>query len=162
MKLINSAIGKLILFWLIPFHVLAQNNTVSGGGSAAGSGGSSSFSIGQIASGTISGTNGSAIQGMQQPIEITVITGAADIQINLTAKVFPNPATDFLILSIKNPQLNQYSYVLSDLHGKVFQQSRLFDSKTTIQLSRLNAGTYFLKISKGTAAVKIFKIIKSK
>lgn len=162
MKHVNTIVGTLVLLWFIPLTILAQNNTVAGSGSASGSGGSSTFTVGQISSGTVSGTNGSATQGVQQPIEITVITGITDRDIDLTARIFPNPATDFLILSIKHPQLIKFSYVLTDLQGRVLQQNKLTDSKTNIPLAGLNAGAYFLKVSKEGGTVKTFKIIKNK
>jgi len=49
------------------------------------------------------GTNGSAAQGVQQPYEISVVTAieeAMDISIEMV--VYPNPATDFFKLRIKN------------------------------------------------------------
>jgi hypothetical protein len=43
----------------------SQNSTLSSGGQATGTGGSVSYSVGQIAYSSLSGTNGSLIQGVQ-------------------------------------------------------------------------------------------------
>jgi hypothetical protein len=55
---------------------LAMQNTISSaGGNAKGSGGSASFTVGQIFYTKLSGTNGSVVQGIQQPYEISISKG---------------------------------------------------------------------------------------
>lgn len=81
----------------------AQNTISASGGNASGSGGSVSYSVGQIVYTTNTGTNGSAAQGVQQPYEISVVTANEEaLDISLEMVVYPNPATDFVKLRIKN------------------------------------------------------------
>jgi hypothetical protein len=88
-------------FWTIA--VQAQNTIPATGGNATGSGGSVSYSIGQITYNTFSGTNGSVAQGVQQPFEISVVTGIHKaFDIDLIFSAYPNPATDFVTLKIGN------------------------------------------------------------
>ena len=80
----------------------AQEAIPASGGDATGSGGSVSYSYGQVVYFTNTGTNGSVIEGVQQPYEISIVTGiqqASDIKLFCT--VYPNPATDLLTLEVE-------------------------------------------------------------
>ena len=67
----------IVIFFLlcIPTIGHAQQTTISSGGDAAGIGGKVTYSVGQVAWNILTGTNGSVIQGVQQPYEISVISG---------------------------------------------------------------------------------------
>ena len=52
----------------------AQTSVNAIGGDATGSGGSVSYSVGQVVYTTNKGTNGSVVEGVQQPYEILVVT----------------------------------------------------------------------------------------
>ena len=79
----------------------AQSTIPASGGNASGIGGSVSYSIGQVVYTKFTGTNGSSTQGVQQPFEISVITGIEEARdISLEIVVFPNPATDFIKLVV--------------------------------------------------------------
>ena len=67
----------LSIFFLLGFciaTVQGQQTIPATGGNASGSGGSVSYTVGQILSSSISGANGSVVQGVQQPYEISVVT----------------------------------------------------------------------------------------
>ena len=75
--------------------VCAQEGILPAGGNASGNIGSASYSIGQVFYITSSGTNGSVAQGVQQPYEISVITGMDEFKdMKLECYAFPNPATN--------------------------------------------------------------------
>ena len=68
----------------------AQEAIITSGGDASGSTGSVSYTIGQVVYTTNTGTNGSAAQGVQQPYEISVVTGLEEAKgINLDFSVYP-------------------------------------------------------------------------
>jgi hypothetical protein len=140
----------------------AQNNIVSSGGQASGTGGSVSYTIGQIAYSSLSGTNGSLIQGVQQPYEISIVTSVQELAIDLKAQVYPNPTTDQLILSIKNQELKNLQYVLVDIQGKRLKSDLINNIATNINVSKLNNGTYFLRILSNNKQIKTFQIVKNK
>ncbi len=82
---------------------LAQDVISASGGDASGNGGSGSYSIGQLFFMTHAGADGSVAGGVQQPWEISVVTGIHEATgINLVVSAFPNPAIDFLKLSVKD------------------------------------------------------------
>jgi len=147
--------------------VFAQEAMPVSGGDASGSGGSASFTVGQVVYTTNTGTTGSVAQGVQQAYEIFVITGAPEIKgINLTCSVYPNPATDYLKLSVKDMDKENLSYVLYDLKGKVLETNPVRDIETTINMGTLVSGTYFLKLvqvkNASSQEVKTFKVVKIK
>ena len=141
----------------------AQTSVNATGGNASGSGGSASYSVGQLAYTTNTGTNGSVSEGVQQPFEISVVTGieeAKDIFLNVSA--YPNPTTDYLELKVENLQLSELSYKLYDISGIVYQNKEIGNSITKIEMQNLPQGIYFIKvIDTKNKEFKTFKIIKN-
>ncbi len=140
----------------------AQEAIPTTGGNASGSGGSASYSVGQVFYTTNTGTNGSVAQGVQQPYEITVVTGLEEAKgINLILSAYPNPTTDFFTLKVKNYDNINLSYQLFDMNGKLLESKKLTGNQTSIVISNLVPATYFLKVAQSNKEVKTFKIIKT-
>jgi hypothetical protein len=150
----------LLLCSTVKLH--AQNNTVSSGGQASGTGGSVSYTIGQIAYSSLTGTNGSLIQGVQQPLEISVVTSITDLQIDLKAQVYPNPTTDQLVLNVGTDDFKNLRFVLVDLQGKVLKTDRIINATSTLDISKYSIGTYFLRVLSKNKQIKTFQIVKNK
>ncbi|RLD56213.1 MAG: T9SS C-terminal target domain-containing protein, partial [Bacteroidetes bacterium] len=83
MKIRNFMIVALLFLGLS--NLQAQEVIPATGGEASGSGGSASYTVGQVVYTTNTGTNGNSVsQGVQQPYEISVVTGIAEAKdINL-------------------------------------------------------------------------------
>ena len=140
----------------------AQESVNATGGDASGSGGSASYSVGQVTYQTHSGTNGSVAQGVQQPYEISVVTGLEEAKgINLSVTAYPNPTTDYLTLEVKDIELSMFHFQLYDMQGKLLQNEKITGTKTSIVMSNLVPATYFVKVIQGNKEVKTFKIIKN-
>jgi hypothetical protein len=152
----------LLIFLLGSFKLQAQNNTVSGGGQASGTGGSVSYTVGQIAYAALTGTNGSLIQGVQQPYEISIVTSLEDLAIDIKAQVYPNPTTDQLVLSVGTEDYKNLRYLLVDLQGKVIKTDRIINSNSTLDVTKLSNGTYFLRVLSNNKPIKTFQVIKNK
>jgi len=147
-------------FCLTLTHAQANLSTI--GGEVSGSGGSVSYSIGQVVYTTITGTNGSVAQGVQQPYEISVLTGLEEaIGINLSLLAYPNPTTDYLTLEVKEFELSNLHFQLYDMNGKLLQSEIISANQTNIVVSNLAPASYFLKVIQGNKEVKTFKIIKN-
>ena len=139
----------------------AQTAVTATGGDASGSGGTVAYSVGQVVYTTNTGTNGSVAQGVQQPFEISVVTGIEEAKgINLMVSAYPNPTTDFLTLKVENYDNTNLSYQLLDMNGKLLESKKLECNQTSIVMSNLVPVTYFLKVIQGEKEVKTFKIIK--
>lgn len=142
--------------------VHAQNAIPATGGNASGAGGTSSYTIGQVFYRTISETSGTITQGVQQPYEILVVTSVEKaLEIILECSVYPNPATEFLTLRVKNYDKENLTYRLYDIKGTLIENTRILDNDTQISMVNLTSGTYLLKITDNKKEVKTFKIIKN-
>jgi hypothetical protein len=126
-----------------------------------GSNGSVSYTVGQVVYTTNSGEEGSVAQGVQQTYEIYVITGTDLLpSATLSCKAFPNPVTDFLILGMEVIEIKSFSYLLSDINGKVIGTGKITNEQTKIQMGAYRSGNYFLQVLLGNDAFKTFKIVK--
>ena len=141
----------------------AQTAVPATGSNASGSGGTVSYSVGQVVCTTnTGGSNGSVAQGVQQPFEISVVTGLEEAKgINLSVSAYPNPTTDFLNLKVGNYDNTNLSYQLFDISGKLLETKKLEGNQTNIVMSNLVPATYFVKVTDGNKEVKTFKIIKN-
>lgn len=146
--------------------VKAQDAVPASGGNSTGAGGTVSYSIGQIVYTTDTGTNGSVTKGVQQPYEISVITGVAThLKLNLSCKVYPNPASSILTLEVENLDKENLSCQLYDIKGKLLEIKSVEGRETNILLDNLPAATYLLNVvqinhSSQPIEIKSFKIIK--
>ena len=141
--------------------VQAQEAILATGGNASGSGGSVSYSVGQVVYGTNTGSSGSVAQGVQQPYEISVVSGIEQGKgINLICMAYPNPTTDLLTLKIENYNNKGLSYLLYNVNGRLMESKKLTGNKTTISMANLAPAAYFLKVLDNQKEVKTFKIIK--
>jgi len=142
--------------------VQAQTSIPASGGNASGGGGTVSYTVGQIVYTKNNGSNGSSIQGVQQPYEISVVTGIeAAKDISLEIMVYPNPATDFVKLKIKNYEVLNLRYQLYDINARLLQDSKVEGNETNIVMSNYVSTTYFLKVTDNNKVIKTFKIIKN-
>lgn len=152
-----------ILLISIGLTGFSQTSISTSSGTAKGSGGTASYTIGQVAYVYISGTNGSATQGVQQSYIITAQSGLEEKWIDLSISAYPNPATDILILKIENfdSKASRFNYVFYDMNGILLQTSRIENEETTIMVGNLLSGIYFVKVTDTYGEIKTFKIIKN-
>ncbi|KQB37161.1 T9SS type A sorting domain-containing protein [Flavobacterium aquidurense] len=142
-------------------NTYAQQTVVVSGGNATGAGGSSSYSIGQTVYTSLTGATEYILQGIQQPYEIATLGNDEFTGINLVMSAYPNPTTDILNLVVVNDKLNDLSYNLFDINGKIISgNSKITSSETSISMQKLNQGIYFLAINDHNKTIKTFKIIK--
>ncbi len=152
----------IVLLGLFGRYIHAQETTDAAGGNASGSGGSASYSIGQTVYTTHIGANGSVAQGVQQPYEISIVTGIKDAKdISLSFVVYPNPTTDLLKLKIDAYPNQDLAYHLYQINGKILETRKLEDIETSISMAHLASGVYFLKITEVDKDIKTFQIIKN-
>jgi len=140
----------------------AQSDIVASGADGTGSGGSISFSVGQVAYTTNTGSGISEAQGVQQPFEITVITSIEnDEKVALEISTYPNPTTDNLTLKVETEEVGNLNYQLFDLSGKLLESKKITNHQTTISMNGLAASTYLLNVISNGENIKTFNIIKN-
>lgn len=158
----------LILFLtLFPYlYSISQEAVSAGGGTAVGAGGTVSYTIGQLAYTSIEGASGSLYQGIQYPYEISIVTEMPEGKhVILHFETFPNPTSDYLILSIDGELDGEYNYRLFDVAGKLVEDKSITFNQSKIEMKQLVTGVYILKVFAsnidGLVIVKTFKIIKN-
>ena len=119
-----------------------------------------SFSVGQVAYTSKTGSNESVTEGVQQPFEVSVIIGVDVSTIKLSLSAYPNPTTDYLTLEIDDNELGELNFELLDVAGKLVQQGQMMGQRTQIALHNLASSTYLLKINNNSNLVKTFSVIK--
>ncbi len=162
-------LSVIVLFGALLPNIQAQQAITATGGNASGSGGSASYTVGQVVYSANAATNGySVAHGVQQPFEISVVTGIEQMDINLECAVYPNPTTNYLILKIDDNMVQamhaspQQSllYQLFDTNGKMVTTEKIMTAETKIKTGKLVQGSYLLQIIGNNKTVKTFKIIK--
>lgn len=162
MRQLKLKLSAVLMLGLGLTGLQAQTSINATGGNASGSGGSVSYSVGQVVCTTSTGTNGSVVQGVQQPYEISVVTGLDEaIGINLSVTAYPNPTADYLTLEVKEFELSNLHFQMYDMSGKLLQSEKITGNQTSIVMSNLVPAIYFVKVFKGNREVKTFKIIKN-
>jgi hypothetical protein len=155
MKKMTLVAGLLLATQLM----YSQQTIPATGGDATGSGGSSSYTVGQLVYTTSTG-GGSVIQGVQQSIELFTLSNPELTTVNLSAVIYPNPTSDYVMLKISDTALYNLSYHLVDINGKAISNGSLTNGDTQINMQQLAVGMYILKVSQNNQELKTFKIIK--
>lgn len=160
MKNKNKKSYILLLLGLVFCSAQAQQASLATGGLASGSGGSVTYSIGQLAYVTDTGSSGNSCQGVQQAFEITTLGNDNYTGIQLMM-VYPNPTTEFVKLQIADIAIENLSYQLFDIQGKEIINNAISNSETQINLQSYPQGAYIMKVSNNNKLLKTFKIIKN-
>ncbi len=157
-RIVFSIIGVLVSILLNAQSAIPA----TGGNISIGGIGSVSYTVGQVVYTTNSDeTSGSVSQGVQQPYEISVVTGIEEaLGISLEIMVYPNPATDFLTLKVMNYDKENLSYWFYDFNGNLLQNKKVEDNECNVSMQNLLSGTYILKVTDNIKVIKTFKIIK--
>jgi hypothetical protein len=139
----------------------AQEAVSAAGNEAGGTGGTCSYTIGQIAYTSNTGTSGEVNQGVQQPYEILTTVGIEDKHITLELAAFPNPTNGSMTISVSEHTQGKLSYQLFNVQGKLLEEKEIIQHETTVSMERLASASYLLKITDNGQLVKEFKIIKN-
>ncbi|MBT8231312.1 MAG: T9SS type A sorting domain-containing protein [Saprospiraceae bacterium] len=157
-----KALFTLIFLCTGIFYSNAQEILAVTGGDAFGNGGSSSYTVGQQFFGFKTDGTNTVIEGIQHPIEISVITGTEnDLVLNLNLSVYPNPTAQLLNLEIIDYNKEKLKFQLFDFQGKLIDDQFITGSITKIFLGNLIPSTYLLKVVDQNQSFKSFKIVKN-
>ena len=152
----------MILCLISSIIVNAQSGANAAGINATGSGGKVSASIGQVFTNTNSSGSNYAVEGVQQPYEISVITSNEEIsELTEQITVYPNPFIDAVNIKFGKGHGSNNSYVLMDMNSKPVKQGMIDADETVIDGAFLAKGTYILSILDQNTLAKSFKIIKN-
>lgn len=129
------------------------------GGEATGAGGSSSYSVGQLLYTYHEGA-GTVAQGVQQSIELYTLSNHELTGLTLTAMSYPNPVSNYVVLSFTEAILEDLGYAVYDLQGRLLLQGEVVSTRTKINVQGLGKGAHVLKVYRNKQELKTFRIIK--
>ena len=155
---------KLIFMFLLSFAltgIKAQQGTTAAGGEASGTGGTVSYSVGQVSYSNITNSNGYINEGVQQPYEFFTVGIATNNNITLSYTAYPNPTGAIVNLKIENESLENLSYQLYDISGKLLMNQKITSNITSITMGSFASANYLLKITDNNKEVQTIKIIKN-
>jgi hypothetical protein len=151
------------LLFLLSFQLMAQESVLSASNNATGTGGTVSYSVGQVAYNTNTGTTGTTMEGVQQPYEILFLDGIeAGRGISLECIVYPNPASACVKLKIENYRTIGVTLNcrLTNMNGLLLRDMNISGDETIIPADDLAPATYLLTIFGDGIAWQTYKIIK--
>ena len=151
----------LIAFVLLGTHSIYSQETITTSGGEATGNGTVSYSVGQIVYTTHTGSSGTISQGVQQSIELSVLSNPEVTAVTLSAITYPNPTSNYVVLSLKDMSLTKLSYALYDLQAREVSKENIQQEETKIAMQILATGTYLLKVNQKNQTLKSFKIIKN-
>ncbi len=127
-----------------------------GGGILKSANGSIAFNAGEY----VMLPNGDA--NMKTGFQNMVFTSVGEMVKNIyKINVFPNPATDFLTVSVKSIDNQNYTLFLYDIWGRLIQTKTIENGNTQIAITNCASGIYMVKItSLDNQLLKVFKIVK--
>ncbi len=144
---------------LLTFALKAQQVVAPAGGEYTGDNKSISWTLGEVVIATFSAEDLILTQGFHQSgLIITTVEEVSDMGFGIAA--YPNPATDFVTISLKELPSEATTFGLFDSSGRKLLSGELISREKTLSLGSMDSGVYFLRISKGNQHVKTFKILK--
>ena len=162
----RQARSIICIVGLLPAYagMQAQSAVSAAGGDITGTGGSVAYTIGQVAYTNFGGESGNINLGAQQP-NLFLTVGTSDLDITLSASVFPNPANSSTSLKLEGPGISpiedDLSLNLFDLNGKLISQQVILSNLTTIPMDHLTEGVYVIQVTRKNIEIKSFKVFKS-
>lgn len=157
----KKMITSIAFFLLVLGGLHAQQSVPASGGEATGNDGTLSYSVGQVAYTAQTGSGGSLVSGIQHVYEISSVTSVEDLLKDATLTAYPNPAVDYLNLTIEDASYESMDYQLIDMKGVAVLAGEIGAPTTTIAIERIPSATYFLHVSINQKIIKSFKLIKN-
>jgi hypothetical protein len=74
-------------------------------------------------------------------------TGVEQIFPDAEIRLFPNPSSQVINLEIQSIEFREVKIDLFDIYGRIIYKSKIDEPNTTLNVSSLEAGNYFLRIS---------------
>ena len=152
-------LALLALLCMNTFFVFGQESVNTSGGDISSSTGAVSYSVGQSIYGIVNGTGGSMTQGVQQPYKV-VVSNVGDVGVEINLSILPNPTSDFLHLTFEEYINYKASFQLIEGRGNIIQKALVQNMVTSLDLSALASGIYYLQVATESEIIKSFKIIK--
>ena len=154
----------LILFFSFSIQIIAQDldHYVIGsdGGHSRNNQFSLDYTIGEVVTefGEDTLNNVHLTQGFQQTM-LAIVSVEEHVQ-DIEIDVYPNPAVDYLNVSIPTLQ-EDMQFALFDMQGKLIEQQKINNQAFTIGFSNMSTGNYLLVFSNKDQRIKTLQVQKT-
>jgi hypothetical protein len=138
----------------------AQESVNAGGGDVVEPEIIIAYSIGEVFYDPIAYAGGSLTPGIQQAYEIAFVSALPEVKAGLQIRAYPNPATDYLLLSFPGYKSEKHTMTLFDPSGRNIYLDEIKNELSRLEVQNLAPGTYFLQIANKEQIIQLFKIIK--
>lgn len=136
----------LIICIFYKFKLFTQETISTIGADITETNGSISYTLGQTFFEANSGAKGSLNQEIQQPYEILTSDVSSYTTITLTAKAYPNPTSNQLILSIDDYKKYELLDVLTDINSRILKNAKISDKNTSIPMELYKQEDYIINV----------------
>jgi hypothetical protein len=152
-------INLVMLLCLVTCSLYSQEVVSTSGGQVENSTAQLSWTLGEPIIETVSDGGHTLTQGLHQ--SNLLVTAIDEIQRpNFNISAFPNPATDYIELTVERETQDELSFQLFDPNGKLLLEERFANDKAIIQTVDLLPAMYFITIKEGQDNIQTFQIIK--
>lgn len=145
-----------IYFCLVNLH--SQETAVTNGGEISSSAGGVSYSIGQIFFELNNSDSTTFNHGVQQPLQANRVNLCVAEKVIM--QVYPNPATEQIVIDLDSKKSSDYSYSLFNLYGMKILTGSILNDVSIIPINGLAPATYFLIVFDHSNQVGTYRIIK--
>ena len=145
MKRTTIRLGVVVLFAFVSHLLSAQSLVGSAGGSLSSNTYNLSWSLGELATTTLTNSEYTLSQGLLQGIKIDVLGLQED---SFQVSVFPNPTSKWIEITNSLNQGN-WSYRFVSQEGKqLLYEDNLNSTSKILDLSSFNSGVYLLQVTR--------------
>ncbi len=117
-----------------------------------------SWTLGEVVTETFVAGSSQLTQGFHQT-NLT-ITALDDVDLDIHVKIYPNPTASLVTIEFPDSP-DVYQLELTDINGRTLSLKKEVIQRSELDMSRLAAGTYFLRIlTTDQEAIQTYQIIK--
>jgi UDP-N-acetylglucosamine:LPS N-acetylglucosamine transferase len=161
-KIVFTLIAAFMTIQFINAQSISPQVVATAGNYASNGGYSVSWTLGEPVIATATNGSTTLTQGFQQPTYNVLAITNGKIE-GFEVNVYPNPATDFVVVDWKTDDQNMLYISLYDVTGKMIstQTYSASQDKVSVNMSQLASAQYLLEIrNKDNTIAKIFQISK--
>jgi hypothetical protein len=137
----------------------AQEAVTASGNQTQNSSAQICWTIGEPIIETISDSNNELTQGLHQTyLEVTAIGEVQEANYSIAA--FPNPATEYVEITVDRDSPKNLSFQLFDSNGRLLLEETIKSNRAIVKTAELSPAVYFITIKENQNTIQTFQILK--
>lgn len=139
--------------------IFAQEAISSAGKQTKNSSAQLSWTIGEPIVETVSNSSNELTQGLHQTyLEVTAIGEVQQSDYSIAA--FPNPATEYVEITVERDSPQSLSFQLFDSNGRLLLEETIKNNRAVVNTAELVPAVYFITIKENQNSIQTFQILK--